>query len=414
MLKRIAAALVLALFVANLAFAQTPIRSSNGTPSAAPPEDSTAEPMPVFPRDNGTGDRSAFDWSFSADYLLGWVRGNRLPPLITTSPAGTAQAAAGVLGQPGTTVLFGDDKAGGDVRSGFRLGMTALLDDERGWSVNAGFFYLFDQSNSFSANSPQGSPILARPFFNTVTGLPDSQLVAFPGLATGGVSGSFQNNNFAGFNLDIQEALVNTNNLRVQPLFGFRYLQFNDRLGVDTNEIAAGSNLVAPGTQIAASDRFTTRNAFYGADLGVRTEWFFDRLSVELVGILAVGNLRRSVGISGLTQITAPGQTAEELAGGVLALSSNSGVFKSNEWVVAPELGVTLGWYFTPNIQLRLGYTFLLLQDAARAGDQVDQLVNPNLIPPAQAGASTSHPAFQLKTTDIWVQTLSLGMGIRF
>jgi hypothetical protein len=375
------------------------------------PNENTA---PVFPRENADGYRLPFDWSMSADGLLGWVRGNRLPPLVTTSPAGTAQAAAGVLGQPGTTVLFGDSIAGDDTRFGFRLGATAWLDTERGWSVDAGFFYLFDRNNSFTAHSPQGSPILARPFFNVATGFPDSQLVAFPGLSTGSVSGSFQNNNFAGFNLDLQEVLVSTDGFRLQPVLGFRYLQFNDRLAVDTNETATGGNLVAPGTQIAASDRFTTRNAFYGADLGVRAECFFDRLSVDFIGKLAVGNLRRSVGISGATQITAPGGTPEELAGGLLALASNSGTFKSNEWVVAPEFGIAAGWNFTPNVQLRLGYTFLLLSDVARAGDQVDQLVNPNLIPPAQAGASTSHPAFQLKTTDIWVQTLSLGMGIRF
>ena len=41
-------------------------------------------------------------WWASADYLMWWVQGNQLPALVTTGPG------AGVLGQPGTSVLFGD------------------------------------------------------------------------------------------------------------------------------------------------------------------------------------------------------------------------------------------------------------------------------------------------------------------
>lgn len=40
-----------------------------------------------------------------AEYLLWWQSGMNLPLLVTTSPAGTARAAAGVL--PGATVLYG-------------------------------------------------------------------------------------------------------------------------------------------------------------------------------------------------------------------------------------------------------------------------------------------------------------------
>ena len=47
------------------------------------------------------------------DYLAWSVKGDRLPPLVTTSPAGTPLAQAGVLGPPGTTVLFGDSSVNG-------------------------------------------------------------------------------------------------------------------------------------------------------------------------------------------------------------------------------------------------------------------------------------------------------------
>ena len=45
---------------------------------------------------------------FRGEALLWWTRGGQTPPLLTTSPGSTPQAQAGVLGQPNTTILFGD------------------------------------------------------------------------------------------------------------------------------------------------------------------------------------------------------------------------------------------------------------------------------------------------------------------
>ena len=42
--------------------------------------------------------------------LLWWAKGGETPALLTTSPGATAQAQAGVLGQVGTSVLFGDQE----------------------------------------------------------------------------------------------------------------------------------------------------------------------------------------------------------------------------------------------------------------------------------------------------------------
>src|SRR5262245_54300916 len=49
-----------------------------------------------------------------ADYLLWRVRGDSLPPLVTTSPPGTPADQAGVLSTPGTTVLFGGSAVNDD------------------------------------------------------------------------------------------------------------------------------------------------------------------------------------------------------------------------------------------------------------------------------------------------------------
>jgi hypothetical protein len=140
-----------------------------------------------------------------------------------------------------------------------------------------------------------------------------------------------------------------------------------------------------------------------------------DRWSVDVVGKLAVGMVHRSVGIAGITQTTVPGAAPVDNAGGFLALSSNSGVFGSSDWVIAPEVGVNFAWEVTRHIELRLGYSFLYWTDVARAPEQASLGINPNLFPPAPAaGALPSSPSFQLQKSDIWIQSVNLGVEIRF
>ncbi len=106
-----------------------------------------------------------------AEGLVWWLKGNRLPALVTTSPNGTPRAQAGVLGAPGTNVLFGDERVDGEAHGGFRTAMgvrlghwfDCLMDSE----LEFDYFWLGDgqSSGDFYAGS-LGDPILARPFYN--------------------------------------------------------------------------------------------------------------------------------------------------------------------------------------------------------------------------------------------------------
>jgi hypothetical protein len=124
-----------------------------------------------------------------AEYLLWWMKGASVPPLVTSSPAGTPLSQAGVLGAPGTSVLFGGSDVNGGVRSGGRFAVGAWLDDCQTFGVEGGVFFLESKSAGLSAASG-GNPILARPFTDAVTGRPASELVAFPGVASGNISAS--------------------------------------------------------------------------------------------------------------------------------------------------------------------------------------------------------------------------------
>src|SRR5437870_4866375 len=62
------------------------------SPYAAPPAPFVAQPPGVNGSNSGCGCSCERLW-FAGDYTLGWIRAMSLPPLVTTSPAGTVQAS---------------------------------------------------------------------------------------------------------------------------------------------------------------------------------------------------------------------------------------------------------------------------------------------------------------------------------
>src|SRR5262249_13528585 len=68
---------------------------------------------------------------FSGESLMAWMHGMTLPQLVTTSPTGTAQSAAGIIGAPGTKVIYGGNQVDNELRSGLRLGGGWWFNDDR-------------------------------------------------------------------------------------------------------------------------------------------------------------------------------------------------------------------------------------------------------------------------------------------
>src|SRR5262245_60300083 len=84
----------------------------------------------------GTGYR----FGVSGEGLLWWLQGMHLPPLVTTSPAGTPPERAGVLQEPGTRVLFGDERADEEGHFGGRITFSLWLDEACPLGVEGNFF----------------------------------------------------------------------------------------------------------------------------------------------------------------------------------------------------------------------------------------------------------------------------------
>ncbi len=355
------------------------------------------------------------------DYLLWWTKGSFVPPLVTTSPTGTPQADAGVLGEPGTRILYGDERVLTDVRNGLRVRLGTWLDCCQYWGIEGEYFGLLDKTDDFTASSDAGGePILARPFFNALTDMQDSDLVAYPDLLQGRVSASL-NSKFHGFGVRGRWNVfcnggeqphgggMNTcyHGWRLDLIGGYRYLRLREDLAI--RETADSLNPNIP-VSFAIQDQFNTRNDFHGGDLGMLLEWQRCRWSLELLAKVALGNSHQVVDISGSTQRTIRG-TVFEADGGILAQRTNSGNFTQDSFAVVPEVGVTIGYDITTRLRASLGYTLIYWNKVARPGDHIDTVVNPNLFPPeADPFSGPLRPQFVFNDSDFWAQGLDFGL----
>ena len=347
----------------------------------------------------------------TGEFLFGWSAGVSFPPMVTTSPTGTAQADAGVLGETTTTTLLSGTQNSG-LLPGFRFGAGYIYDQEYGLGVEAGFMFLSSNSSSFSFDSADHNGILARPFTDATSSTPASVLIGFTGLSTGTINVESQVDNFYSVNLDLTENILKLDSeLQMEALFGYRFASFGDSLSIQHHIVST----TMPGTTIDASDSFSAKNTFNGLDLGLRTSYSLnDRLSLSVLTKVAAGNMRRTVDIRGSTTTVSGAPPPTTASGGMYALSSNIGEYRSNDWTVLPEAGVNLAWKFRPNLNLRLGYSLIYLTKGARAASQLDTTLNPNLFPPAVPGATPLRPTYPGSFNDFWIQSLNVGLDLMF
>jgi hypothetical protein len=343
------------------------------------------------------------------------MKGAPLPPLVTTSPAGTPASQAGVLGAPGTVVLFGNSDVNSGVRSGGRGTLGYWLDDCQRIGLEADFFMLETLGSGLSASST-GNPILARPFFDAVLGQQSSELVAFPGRVAGTVSAGESSTGLLGADALLRCNLCCRCDSRLDLVAGYRFLRLADRVEVTENLTSTtGSAAVPLGTTFAVTDRFETTNDFHGFDLGLRGE--IRRGAWVLAGRadVAMGDNHEVLDIDGSTTVTVPGAPPVTSAGGLLALQSNIGRTTRDRFVVVPEFGARLGYQVTPRLQAYAGYTFIYWGEVLRAGNQIDLTVNPNLLPPVTTPVTGPlRPAPRLDNSSLWIQGIDLGLEFRF
>jgi hypothetical protein len=349
---------------------------------------------------------------FRSEFLGWWTKGFAVPPLVTTSPAGTDISQAGVLGAPGTSVLLGNKDLLGGFQPGERFVLGTWFGHTQTWGIEASYLQLNPQSDIRQFNGAT-TPILARPFFDTSTNAQDAQTVNFPGQQSGTIS-SEASSQLQAAEVLIRKNLTRRGNVTIDLTAGYRYQQLNDHLSLGDTLSFSGTQAAFPaGTVLTQSDIFDTRNVFQGGQVGLSTFVQFNRFSIDGSLKAAVGENFTQVTILGATTTNIPGTGISNFVGGFLALPSNMGVFDSQRFSIVPELSLTLGWDFTPQLRGTIGYDLLYWTGVARPGDQIDLNLDPGQFPPGTSSTST-RPQFVLHTSDYWAQGLNLGLDWRF
>ncbi len=346
------------------------------------------------------------------EYLLWWLKGDRVPPLVTTS----APQDNGFLGAPTTQVLFGGNSINTNARNGARFTVGFWLDQWCDQALEVGGFFLTGGAARFTASSAD-HPVLARPFFNVNTGTQFSELVASPGISTGSVSVNSPTSLW-GLNTDWLCKVCCGCDWRVSALGGFRYLNFTESLTI-TEAIQGGPAAPAPFTNSFTTvfDRFGTSNHFFGPQVGLVGSYRSGPWTVDLRGQVALGLTYQSLRIDGSEQIFQSGQTLSAV-GGLLALSSNIGSHHHTEFSVVPEIALTVGYQVNDHVRVFLGYDFLYWSGVARAGEQIDTNLDVTKIPFFNTAnlppAPGNHPQVMFRETDFWAQGLLVGVQFNY
>lgn len=349
-------------------------------------------------------------WRVRSEYLLWWSNGNPLPPLVTTSPAGTPRQSAGVLGQPGTEVVFGGQTIDTLARSGGRITLTRWFEDS---DINGlefvGFFVGDDyQSGTFDRQSP-GSTIISRPFFNATSNQEDAELVSFPNVLAGRVRVNSYSEAYSGAML-LRHNLGQGEIGRLDFLGGYRYFKLRETLTIRENLESIDQGGVVPlGTTTDLVDRFATSNQFHGAEVGLSAQFYLEMVTVELLAKVAVGGAFRQAVISGDTTVVVPGNPPLNTAGGLLALPTNIGAYSESTFGVLPEFGLNTTVALTQNSSFIFGYSLIVLNDVLRTGNQVDRVVNTSQIG-GDPLVGPARPAYRFNHSNFVVQGLNFGL----
>jgi hypothetical protein len=351
------------------------------------------------------------------EFLLWNISGQHTPPLVTGENAPIrAPDAAGTL--PLSPILAGDNDMFDSVRSGGRFAMGFWLPRRSCWGFDGSVFMLGRRSNSFQANSDSnGNPVLARPFFQPAFGGvaagEAAELVAFPGLLAGGVSID-SSTRLWGVDANLRRKLCCGPRWWLDGFVGYRHIDLSDT--IDINE---SLTVIAPGQErrgFLVNDHFATRNSFNGIQAGFEGELKILRRWFIAGNIkLGVGNMHELLNIDGSTAFLIPGQATQFGRGGLFALASNIGRHENNEFAFAPEVGLKIGFDINDHWRVYAGYNLLYLSRVARAGEQIDRVVNfvgmapepGNLNPPV---VSPARPAVLFRQSDFWAQGGQFGV----
>jgi hypothetical protein len=350
------------------------------------------------------------------DYLLWVLRDANVPvPLATTAAVGAA----------GNQILIGQHRLNYLHRpsSGLRLSLAYWQEDpqpEFDWdkprtmAIEGGFLYLGQRGIAMKNDT---APVIVRPFFDLNHRVESGAVVAGQGI-TGGVVATANYGLWGGEVNFLKNIFYEFpgRTVRLDALVGFRYLDLGEDLSITSQSIFSqqASFGAFAGNRILINDLFGTRDQFYGGQIGGVAKFFLETVDLNIGFKIAFGENAEQVHIDGFQFRTLANGTVIQSRGGVLALPTNIGRFRGDQFAVVPEVDVIGSYQICRHVNLTAGYTFLYWGRVVRPGDQIDRVVDVTQIPNFSGGAvaptGVARPAVPFKQTDFWAQGLTVGL----
>jgi len=388
----------------------------NGTPVSRPLQPVEAEPITAEPLVDGklstvTNSTPLGDSWYSFETVLWWPSGQRLPPLLTV---GRGNLPA--LGRANTSTLIGGAQpplltVGGR----FTFGMS--INESRTIGIEGSYMFLGNRDVWETTRSPSSNAVfLGRPVVNAATGQEDAFVIGSP--TTLAYVQTSTTSRVSGWQATGVANLVDGSHFRLTGLAGYRYLMLNEGLRIEQTTIDTPNMLnpltTLPQTTLSA-DQFDSRNRFNGGQVGLRAEVGGRSLFAEMEARVAIGGTVQETYVSGQSIWVPNGPWGQPNAAGygVLAQPSNIGKQLRTAFAVVPEGNFRIGYKLASGSRLFVGYNFLYLSDAVRAGDQVDRTVS--LLPgPWPTTSAAGKPAPLFVHSDFWLQGLTFGLEARY
>jgi hypothetical protein len=201
-------------------------------------------------------------------------------------------------------------------------------------------------------------------------------------------------------------------------ILGVRYLHLDEALNVTTFTQFGAVPPPFSAAAISTRDEFRTKNHIVAPQIGFSSEFRRGSVFANFWTKAGFGVVQGKTIINGQTRLTGPFFGDQTVPGGVLALSTNIGGGQREHFTIVPEFGLNFGWQVSPLCRIAGGFSMLYISDVYRPGEQMDEVVNPNLIPSLVGGfpglADPERPVFPGARTSFWAQGVSLQVEFRY
>lgn len=345
----------------------------------------------------------------SAEYLYWWTEDSPVSvPLITQN---NNPSAFGFINEPGTQIIFGS----GSSRNAFKLGginggrltIGGWIDDESRYGMEGSIFGSSQAKDSFRASSVGGKvPILNIPFFSTQSAKENVLVNRLPNTAS--VSDTFQP-----FGLEVNSLYRLQNGMPFPLIFlmGFRYIKVTEDFTLND---AVFNNPSIPNAVLNVNDNFSTKNNFYGIQVGARSNFVYCQLMGEVTAKVALGENYQRLIISGQTNLN--NRTILQRIG-LFAEPSNIGTFKHNQLAVVSEVQAKIGYNLNQHVRPFITYNCIYMNNILRPGKQIDRNINLSqnrLIGGTGILSGSAAPSATFNGTGMWMQGVSVGIEVSF